>query len=243
MTRNLIRSKWDLPDEVEPATERCFLIHIPNDPKYVAAFKGAMYSLTKPYAWGDDDAHTALLVGAHMQLAYSSIEEVDCEGSMLLRACTLDCGIEYSTDGGDTWTCISLANCIGDLVNSGISQAIEDGLLQRRGTQQGPTSAPSAGACKTYHVVLNPGARWHVPSPMVGNDTIQITNASGGWSVGELAWYCPDGARYLLGTCDSSLHTHVTGDLLNPGAWHMALIGLVGSTYFDPLTSIYSIAK
>lgn len=204
------------------------MVHIPDDPKYIAAFKGALYALAKPYAWGDDDAHTALDVGNRMSDAFASIQEIDCENTMLLRACTLDCGIEYSTDGGDTWTCISLANCITDLVDSGISQAIEDGLLQKQGGQPGPATAPAPGECKTYHVKLRANERWKIPSPMNAGDTLAITNISGGWTDGAFQWYCYDGTAYVLGACTGNV-PYLSADPLHSGN-HMMLIGGYNTT-------------
>lgn len=159
----------------------------------------------------------------------------------ILRADPTGCGIQWSLDEGDTWETIDLATCITGLANDAIDQAIADGRLGQKGTQQGPGSEPIPGECVTYHVVLEPGSLWHCPNLVHDGSTIHISNVSGGWSIGELAWYCPDGTRYLLGICDDTLKTHVTGDPINPGAYHMALIGLFGSTYFDPLSGIYTI--
>lgn len=237
------RTQWTLPLVAEPETTRCFLIQIPDDPMYIAAFRGAIYEMAKPYAWGDDTSHTALVVAERMQSVFNTIQEVDCDLAVqtILRLSESGCGIDYSLDNGDTWIPLDLSSCIGGISDGRIQNAIDTGLIQGGVRQQSPQSAPAPGECHTYHARLAPGSLWHCPSPVAAGDTIHITNHSGGWSIGELAWYCGDGARYLVGACDAALYTHVSGDPLNPGAYHMALIGLVGSTFFDPLTTTYTI--
>jgi hypothetical protein len=235
------RSRWALPQNPEPEHVRCFLVEIPDDMFYVAAFKGALYDLCKPYAWGDDENHTALTVGARMLTMYANIREIDCEASsMQLRACESGCGIEYSTDGIE-WTCIDLAGCIETIFDEKLAGAFDDGVLGRGTGQQSPQAPPAVAECRTYHVRLSGKGVWLCPSPIQAGDTVHITNAAGGWSDGSLAWYCPDGSRYLLGNCSEELHSHQEGDPLNLGAWHMALVGNFGSTFFDPLTSIYTV--
>lgn len=234
------RSRWALPATTEPENVRCFKIEIPDDKMYIAAFKGALYDLCKPYAWQNDDEHTALMAGNRMLLSYASIEEVSCEaGTMQIRACENNCGIEYSTDG-ENWTCVDLTGCIADIVGIGIDNAIQNGVIQQNGGQQNPGNAPEPDSCNSYHVVLRATDRWLCPVPIATGFSIRVSNASGGWSDGSLAWYCPDGARYLAGSCSEQLHTHQEGDPLNPDAWHMQIVASVDDAVFgDPLAAAY----
>lgn len=235
------RSRWALPGVLEPENTRCFLIEIPDDVLYIAAFKGALYDLCKPYAWGNDDAHSALTAANRMLLAYYGIQEVDCEGgSMQLRACESGCGIEYSTDGV-TWTCIDLAGCIETIWDEKLAGAFDDGVLGQGVSQGGPQSPPIPGQCHTYHVRLEGRDQWRCPSPIREQDTVHILRSTGGWSDGSPAWYCPDGATYILGACIPAQRSHVAGDPLNPAAYHMEVIGKFGTTYFNPLDSLYTV--
>lgn len=234
------RSRWVLPDTPEPESTRCFLIEIPDDPQYLAAFRGAVYELSKPYAWQNDDDHTAITVGARMWTAYSTIREVDCGvGDLQLRLCETGCGIEYSTDG-ETWTCLDLGACIENIWDEKLAQAFDDGVLGQKGLQPGPSDAPEPETCQSFHVVLKGNDQWHSPFAVNDGYTIQVTNAKGGWGDGSLAWYCPNGDRYLLGACSNVLHSHEDGD---PSAedWHMQIVGNFGETWFDPMDGLYTI--
>lgn len=204
---------------------------------------GALYQLYLQSTWDTTDEQILTNTQSRVYILLDLfMAGVTCGGTMEIAACDdPDCGIKWRNGPTDEWTCINLGGCIADIVGIGIDNAITDGLLGQGTISQPPTERPPTGECKTYHVQLAPGAKWHAPQAVIGGDTIHITNAQGAWSIGELAWYCPDGNRYLLGTCDATLQTHVAGDLLNPGAFHMALIGLIGSTYFDPQTGSYAI--
>lgn len=174
--------------------------------------------------------------GTEAKLEVIRGEAVASMVATILRGDPGGCGIQWSTDDGGTWNTVDLASCITGLANDAILQAIEDGVISPGQTQQPPQPQPAPETCVTYHVKLQPGAMWHCPSPISADTTVVVNNAKGGWSVGELAWYCPDGRRYLAGICDESLQTHVEGDPLNPGAFHMAIVGLFDTTYFDPFT-------
>lgn len=78
------KAKWKLPATVEPGAAKCASIIIPDDPDYIAALTGALYELSKPYAWADDDAHTALLVGQRMFQAFETLTiSDDCSATPL----------------------------------------------------------------------------------------------------------------------------------------------------------------
>lgn len=235
------RSRWALPADPEPANTRCFKIEIPDDPLYIAAFKGALYDLSKPYAWGDDESHTALTAGARMWTAYTTIEEVDCElaTQTLIQFDDL-CGLQWSYDGGETWQTANFENCARYGAQQEIQDAIDDGVLQGGAGQQSPQEPPAPGECHTFHVRLNAKDTWICPIPVEQNDTIFIQNEAGGWWDGGvgLVWSCADGSYYGLGECYGSWSGQA-GDPI-PMAKHMQLIGKYGSTYFDPLIGTFT---
>src|SRR5512147_1979570 len=122
----------------------------------------------------------------------------------ILRADPTGCGIQWSQDNGDTWETVDLADCITTLAEEAIAQAIEDGIIAQQGTQQGPQPALSPGQCQTFHVVLSANGQWICPVPVSEDDTINVANATGGWTDGTPAWYCPDGNSYGLGHCGTN---------------------------------------
>ena len=233
------RSRWPLPSTVHPEGRKCFLVTVPDDPDHIAAFWGALYDLTKPYAWGNDTAHTALSVAAVWAELWEQIQEVDCSMSQVQFRQDV-CGLQASFNGGATWNTIYDATaCVTGIVDSEIQNKINDGTLQQAGGQQSPQSAPNPGSCRTYHVVLDASKQWHCPSPVGAGDTILVAGTRGGWSSsnGLSAWFCPDGEPYALGFCAGSKQ-HMVDDPWQ-GAYHMAIIGLVNGSYFDPLSATY----
>lgn len=241
-------AKWVLPDTVDPVGRKCIEIQVPDDPAHIAAFRGALLALASAYNWGDDPTHKAKDVALVWREIIDNMTEWGCTLQTQIRVDDI-CTLSWSYDDWVTFASYDPSACITALIDSivpgmisdGIIDAINSGQIQGGTGQQSPQEPPDVGECRTYHARLRPGEKWLCPSPIHAGDIVHILDQRGGWSIGELAWYCPDGSRYLLGACDSALHSHVTGDLLNPGAWHMALIGLIGSTYFDPLTSAYTV--
>lgn len=216
--------------------------------EYLPYILGALGVLARPETYKGDDLaaiNQAAQRGSHLLDIFMGECPVPPTKLRADDACTLSWSYDdWATfDSYDPSACIlaNIDSTVPGMITQAIIDAINSGQLQGGTGQQGPQSPPAPGSCQTYHVRLTPGAKWHCPSPVSTGDTIHITNATGGWSIGELSWYCPDGSRYLLGICDGTLKTHVSGDPLNPGAYHMALIGLLGSVYFDPQTSIYTV--
>jgi hypothetical protein len=237
------RAKWALPDPVEPGTRRCFIVQVPDEPHHIAAFRGALYELAKPYAWGDDEAHTALDVGELWSELWANITEVDCGMlDLQFRVCETGCGLEYSVDGGANWTCIDLTTCITSLAQDAIQNAIDDGTLEQPGGQPSPENPPVPGECSSFHVVLEANSKWKLPFAINTGDTLEITDYFGGWTDGAFLWYCADGKSYVLNTCGND-NAFQGADPLQAGN-HMQLIGgydTVAPVYFDPLSGIFTV--
>jgi len=158
----------------------------------------------------------------------------------ILRADPTGCGIQWSLDDGENWETIDLADCITDLSNDAILQAIQDGTLQRPGGQPSGSNPPDPQTCVTYHVSLPANSQWHLPSAFSLGQTIIVENLSGAWSDGDIGWFCPDGATFTLGACNDGGRRHDEGDVLNPGAYHMALVMKAGETYYPAPTSLFT---
>lgn len=182
------------------------------------------------------------VVGGEAKLEVIRGEAVASMVATILRADPTGCGIQWSTDDGGTWNTVDLATCITGLANDAITQAIEDGVIQRGGTQQGPATAPEANTCVSYHVLLPGHDLWNSPCVVNAGDTIQVTNWRGQWNDGFLngllAWECGDGGVVFLGDCTEP-DSADPADPLQTAA-HMQIIGHNSIEYFDPLT-IYTV--
>jgi len=159
----------------------------------------------------------------------------------ILRADPTGCGVQWSTDNGDTWDTVDLATCITGLANDAIIQAVNSGYLQRAGGQTGPQSPPEPDVCTSFHVKLSGKDKWLLPILVNTGDTVELSNPVGGWSDGSPAWYCPDGSSYLIGQCLTGNGAPLTGDPLET-ADHMQVIARIGEgDYVDPFTALYTI--
>lgn len=178
------------------------------------------------------------------KLEYVRNEAIAEMVATILRADPMGCGIQWSQDNGGTWSTIDLAECITslatDAANEAIQQAIDDKKIAQPGGQPSGQTAPAPGECASYHVQLNGNSQWHLPTPLHIGDTLIVENVVGAWSDGSLSWYCPDGARYLLGDCSEGLKTHVEDDVLNPGAYHMALVMRAGDTWYPAPLELFT---
>lgn len=166
------------------------------------------------------------------KLEYVRGDAVASMVATILRADPSGCGIQWSTDNGGQWNTIDLSACIATLADGQINQAIQDGRIAVPGGQPSGTYPPIPGVCKSYHVSLNGNGRWVLPFGLYFNDSVLISNVSGAWSDGSPAWFCPDGSSFGLGICGPGGQSHESGDVLNPGAYHMALVMQAGETWY-----------
>jgi len=220
---------WDLPLIIDPPDTICFQINVPNERFHLAAFYGAMYLLTRWYAWKPDSAHTGRLVGKVWMRIFDRLIGGNCtippkqgtagaEGdeNMIRQNPDNPCELQTSIDGINWCTFADLSLCFGAPAQPG------------NGTPQ----PQPGGGCVTYHGNMGAQAPWYLPTLVSDGDTVSVTNLDGSWNGGDLSrWYCPDGERFVAGAC-IGLGAVDGGDPL-PTVDHMALIGLIGSTYFD----------
>lgn len=235
------RARWSLPNTVDPANKRCFLVQVPDDIMHIGAFRGALWALCNSLNWQQDDAHTSRAVAEVWRQVWANIQEVDCDMlHQTLIEFDPDCGIKWSYDGGETWETADLAACAlagGELA---IDNALADGTLAQYGGQPSPSAPPAPGECKTYHVILRAQDKWHIPSPLNAGDTLTITNVKGGWEDGTYLWYCPNGDEYLLGAC-VDIQIFYPADPM-PDTPHMQVIGARNTTipvFFELLNAPY----
>lgn len=141
---------------------------------------------------------------------------------------TTPCLLEYSLDGGTTWT--GMYN--GQLC---INENIADGTLAA-GTTANPSSPVTPGGCTEYHIQVSEQTDFVLPTTVSAGDVITVSDVSGAWADGWLGnfWYCYDGSVFLLGVCISGSNPAKSGDPLTTGQ-HMQLVCKIGSTYYDAL--------
>lgn len=230
--------------DVDPDTGT--LVSVCFNPAWLPYIIGCLKQLLLQTTWDTVDPDVLAL---QQQRAFNLIDlfqEGLCEvSSFQIRACTGEgeCGIEWSDDGGSTWTCIPLNDCIINIAEGVVSDALHDGVIGGPG-QPSPVEPIPTLECHTYHVSLHANDRWLCPFPVTQGYTVVIANTSGSaWDgdlVGGSAWYCPNGQRVLFGVCsDTGAHT-ASGDPINT-INHMRVVGNIASTWFDALDGTYTV--
>lgn len=229
-------ARYQLPENVEPEESVCFQIRVPKEKYHLAAFRGQLVALSRAYAWGNDDDHTALAAANVWKNVIAEMEACPDVPQVQFRQIE-NCTLEASFDEGATWNTIFQA---ADCVTDGIQAAIDDSVLGVPG-QPAPAGTLPSVTCKTWHVELRGSDKWLCPVPVDDGYTVSISGASGGYSDGYLGgvrWYCPDGHRYTLGSCGSGTDAGESTDPI-PSIYHMRLIAQVGSGYADVLGGGY----
>lgn len=149
------------------------------------------------------------------------------------------CLIEAQFGGSSTWELIgTVAPCARGEAQDVINENLDAGTLTGA-PQQGPIANPSTFTCYTFQFQLNGNDKWICPLALNYGDTLQVVAAEGGWNDGgSVAWACPSGQQYVLGSCGSAMGL-VSGDPL-PTVDHMKLIGYDGTAYKDMYLQTYT---
>lgn len=232
-------ARYVLPETVEPPGTKCFTIHVPNEKNYLAAFRGQMEALARAYAWGDDDAHTALEAAARWRYVLDGMG--DCGVPDIQFRQPSFCELQYSVDGGTTWL---HAGNFADCASSKILDAIADGTISA-GAQQSPGGSVPANECHTYHVTLAANQRWICPVPVSAGYSVIVQDAKGGWSDSNTvlsSWFCPQGTLFSLGECGGTYSPTQPTDP-NQNAAHMRLVGVYDTSWFDAYNTTTSIPE
>ncbi len=220
------RAKWALPNDPHPPTHVDFCVEVPDDPLYIAAFIGAIYELSKPYAWQNDPAHTALQAGAEWLAVFNKLKRNSCvtnintgsggdDMARLRQSPTNPCLLEQECLPDQWVTLFDVSKCL----NSNPGQPSPGG--------PGPTPGTSRQDC----FKLSANGKLLLPYPVSSGDTISVSNLAGGWNDGTISWYCPDGSGFGAGFCVAGCG-HAGGDPLGT-ACHMALIMSINGVFYD----------
>jgi len=225
------RARWVLPAVVDPPGRVCFQILVPDEPQHIAAFYGALYDLAKPYNWGNDDAHTAIAVGAVWNEIFFRLRRNNCakengigtdEGPdyMIRQNPDNPCLLESSVNGTTWCSFADLSKC-----------------LKANPAQPSPAGdGPAPGETQQHCLTLNGNGKTLLPIGVSGGDVITLSDITGGWNDGSSAWYCGDGSGYILGACVDFCGTDGSDPL--PAACHMRIVAEIDGVFYDTATPI-----
>lgn len=216
--RRFPKAKWTLPDIVDPPGRKLIMLCIPDEKYHIAAFRGAMLALASAYNWADDPLHTAKDVAQ----VWRSV--IDDEGNC----------VEFRQDDCHLYL---VMNGIETLIYNGqecIDANIADGTI-KPGIANGGLGPKGIAECYPYSMELSPLESYYLPQVVNTGDTLQFIDFSGGTSDvigGNVLWYCPTGATYVLGACSGARGGAVVGDPAQ-SITHASLIVQINNVYYD----------
>jgi len=219
------KSRWTLPQTVHPDGYRRFVVCVPDERFYIAAFQGLLIELTYSKNWQRDSAHTAAEVSRIWQDVLANV------------TCEQDCTITIDEMDYDMSICEQLrfhngklqGYCCGEWVDiAGQPSQGVDGPSQPGGGTEQPEAG---GGCVTYQGKVRASETWLLPTVVNTGDTIAFSAVDGAGSDGTLHWYCNDGQVFFAGLCAGQKST--SGSDPAPALSHMALVLKIGSTYYD----------
>jgi len=88
MSKRYPPARYTLPNNLAPSTFKCFKISVPDDPFFIAAFRGQMLELGSALSWADDPDHKALQAAATWREVITNI--VSCDTALIPVACPYD---------------------------------------------------------------------------------------------------------------------------------------------------------
>lgn len=229
------KSRWVLPTIINPPTYRKFVVCVPNERFYVAAFQGLLIELTYSKNWQRDPTHKAALVSRVWQ---NALENVLCD----------DCGeiIKVLESEYEMAICEQLRYQDGKLQGYCCGEWVDiegqTGNPPGGGTQPGGgTEQPPAGECLTYHASMTANNKWYLPTVVSAGDVITVSNLTGAGNDGTLSpWHCPDGDTFFAGACIGGTGGPSGGDP-DGSANHMELVMNIGGTWYEPVAGAVTV--
>lgn len=229
------KSRWTLPDVVHPLTYRKFVICVPNERFYIAAFQGLLIELTYSKNWQRDLAHTAAAVSRVWQDALESVLCDDCGETILMEESDYEMSIceQLRFQNGKLQ-----GFCCGEWVDI----EGQSGNPPGGGDQPGDgTEQPPEGGCASYHAKMAASNQWYLPTVVSSGDTIEVTNPDGAGNDGTLSpWHCPSGDTFFAGACIGGTGGPSGGDP-DSAANHMELVVNIDGTWYEPLAGIITV--
>jgi len=227
MSKRFPPARWELPEVIDPAKSQCFQIPVPDDKYHVAAFMGAIKSLTWQKNWARDSAHTARDVAAvwleifnNLERCISAAPGVGFAGAggddelMLRQNPDNPCELQNSVDGVTWCTWADLSLCISPAQPGGGS----------------PQPTPGGGM-QCYNGKMSANGQWLLPTAVSTGDTINLSDVNGAGFAGGSNWYCGDGSIFVAGFCIDGTQGYLGSNPV-PLAPTMAFIVNIGGTFY-----------
>lgn len=222
--------KFRLPLPHNPITDEmvCYDVALPNDPRILEAFEGAVYSLGIWTYWELDAAHTGIVAANVFKRLYQQLEAHKCS-SVIQISGGADEGVEQLIRQNPTNPCLLETSIDGThwCAFADLSLCTPAGAQPGSGS---PQPDPGGGS-QCYHASLEASNKWLLPYQVNAGDVIAISNANGSWTDGSGLWQCPNGQSYFLGACSGG--TTTSGADPAPTLAHASLIAKIGSTYYN----------
>lgn len=220
--------RWPLPEVVHPDSVVCYTIKVPNERHYIGAFLGAMFLLSKPYAWGNDTSHTALEVGKVWGKIFDDLISGECSIPQIQHGAEIEDAMPLRIDCDcNVWvTC-----CDGTEKQILTADQVRAMIQGQPGT--GEPQPPAGGGSRQYCGILQ--ARGHYLLPLVVNtgDVVTVDSADGAWNDpddpgGFAIWRLANGDQFFGGFDVGFPHTDSSDPV--PTANHMQLLLAFGDT-------------
>lgn len=188
---------------------------------------GSLKLLTQQETWvGDDQAAIDLAVQRANLLLDQWME--GCTPPLMFRQ-ILPCVLEFSEDGGTTWSEIFDAQeCI--------DENLEDGTIGP-GAGSALRGPHEPGFCSTQHFSFEVQRRWVSGIPVNTGDVITLSNVKGGtWEnfIDFTTMHCASGILGIPDICAGVADPGQGSDPL-PDSNHDRVIGKIGSSFYDLL--------
>lgn len=227
----MTQTGWTLPEVVDP-DRVCLKLEIPNDFFHLAAFWGAMLSLSYWFNWSRDDAQTGKAAADVWFDVFTKAQAAfiagcpDCPMPILPRGMEVDfdmSGLRIDCDCNVWITC-----CDGTekqiFTADQVRQAID-------GQPGNGAPQPPNGGCQIYGGTITGLSKFLIPTIVNTGDTIEIQSANGASNDAVGArWNCPDGTYFFAGLCGGP--TYLDPSSLVPAAPAGSLvIGIDGVWY------------
>lgn len=228
-------SRWTLPRIVNPPRSRRYVICVPDEQFYRAAFEGLLIELTYSKNWQRDADHTAAIVSRVWEQA---LLNMSCE------AVPPTPGIQESDYEMSICEQLRFQNgklqgfCCGEWVDIDGQEGVPPGGGDQPG---GGTEQPPSGGCATYKAKMAANNKWYLPTVVSAGDTIAVTSADGAGNDGTLSpWRCPTGDTFFAGGCIGGTAGPSGGDPAS-AADHMEIVANIGGTWYRPLGGMITV--
>lgn len=197
---------WILPAVIDPP-RICIEVRVPNSLYHIAAFFGALLSLSYWFNWQRDTAHLGRQVGAVWFDVWTEVSNRYSRGDFVL-----DCGgtpepTIAGLNGVEIEDCMT---CCIRWVNGILSTKDCDGnWVAIPGTQGGAPAPgdgsplPEPGGCSQYHFEFSSNTFRLMPAPVNSGDILTMTGLQGvSFDNNSNLWFCPTGSQFFLGRCN-----------------------------------------